>query len=98
MKKKLKLTNTEWNTLQKLLTSAGLDGIFWLVSKKRKDYIYAEDPDDCNKMIKESLAKGCEEIIDALGLSLEEEGLNTDEINTLINLWDELGVLKGYTL
>jgi len=90
---KKRLTTLEWNALQHLLRSAGLDGVFYLSSKVRKDYIYAEDPDKDDKYIKMNLKDGSEEIIDALGYSLKEEGLNNEEINVLISLWEELGII-----
>lgn len=93
MKTKHKLTDKQWNALQKLLSKAGLDGIFYLSSKGKKDFIYAEDPDKDNKYIKLNISKGCEEIIDSLGLSLKEEGLKEEEIHELILLWEELDLI-----
>lgn len=92
-KKRQKLTTLEWNALQKLLTETHLDSVFYLADKGKKDFIYAEDPDRDDKYIKESIYEGSMEIYDALGYPLSHEGLTREEIQALVALWEELGVI-----
>lgn len=92
-KSRQKLTTLEWNALQKLLTETHLDSVFYLADGGKKDFIYAEDPDKDGKYIKESICEGSMEIYDALGYPLKHEGLTDEEIQALVALWEELGII-----
>jgi hypothetical protein len=92
-KPRQKLTTLEWNALQKLLTRTQLDMVFYLVDAGKKDFIFAEDPDKIDKYIKESIYEGSMEIYDALGYPLKHEGLDDEETQAIVALWEELGVI-----
>ena len=91
-KKRQKLTTLEWNALQKLITKTQLD-VFYLVNAGKKDFIFAKDPDNVDKYIKKSIYDGSMEIYDSLWYPPKFEGLDEEETQTLIALWEELGVI-----
>lgn len=82
-----RLTDTEWNALNRIATKTKADCWFFLKSYKNEDKVF-----DCEENKPISLRRGISELIECIVDEIEYYQLSPDEVCALNNLFSDLNI------